>query len=197
MAQPQAPQNDHRLRGDGMTASRWRPGDDRPDIASMIRVDQAGEYGATRIYAGQLAVLGDRQPASRTIARMALQEQRHLTDFDRIMIERGVRPTILQPFWNVAGHALGAVTALIGPDAAMACTAAVETEIDKHYEEQRRILGDDEPELAATIAEFQAEEVEHRDLALQHGAENTFGYPILSALIRAGCRAAIALSKRI
>ena len=197
MAQPQAPQNDHRLRGDGMTASRWRPGDDRPDIASMIRVDQAGEYGATRIYAGQLAVLGDRQPASRTIARMALQEQRHLTEFDRIMIERGVRPTILQPFWNVAGHALGAVTALIGPDAAMACTAAVETEIDKHYEEQRRILGDDEPELAATIAEFQAEEVEHRDLALQHGAENTFGYPILSALIRAGCRAAIALSKRI
>ena len=180
-----------------MTASRWRPGDDRPDIASMIRVDQAGEYGATRIYAGQLAVLGDRQPASRTIARMALQEQRHLTEFDRIMIERGVRPTILQPFWNVAGHALGAVTALIGPDAAMACTAAVETEIDKHYEEQRRILGDDEPELGATIAEFQAEEVEHRDLALQHGAENTFGYPILSALIRAGCRAAIALSKRI
>ena len=150
-----------------MTASRWRPGDDRPDIASMIRVDQAGEYGATRIYAGQLAVLGDRQPASRMIARMALQEQRHLTEFDRIMIERGVRPTILQPFWNVAGHALGAVTALIGPDAAMACTAAVETEIDKHYEEQRRILGDDEPELAATIAEFQAEEVEHRDLALQ------------------------------
>ena len=71
-----------------MTASRWRPGDDRPDIASMIRVDQAGEYGATRIYAGQLAVLGDRQPASRTIARMALQEQRHLTEFDRIMIER-------------------------------------------------------------------------------------------------------------
>ena len=96
-----------------------------------------------------------------------------------------------------AGHALGAVTALIGPDAAMACTAAVETEIDKHYEEQRRILGDDEPELGATIAEFQAEEVEHRDLALQHGAENTFGYPVLSALIRAGCRAAIALSKRI
>ena len=191
MAEPQAPA------GNGMTASRWRPGDDRADIPSMIRVDQAGEYGATRIYAGQLAVLGDRHPASRTIARMAFQEKRHLTEFDRMMIERGVRPTVLQPFWNVAGHALGAVTALIGPDAAMACTAAVETEIDKHYEEQRRILGDDEPDLSATIAEFQAEELEHRDLALAHGAENAFGYPILSALIRAGCRAAIALSKRI
>jgi ubiquinone biosynthesis monooxygenase Coq7 len=175
---------------------RWRPGDGRADIPSMIRVDQAGEYGATRIYAGQLAVLGD-HPTSRTIARMAFQEKRHLTEFDRMMIERGVRPTVLQPFWDVAGYALGAATALIGPSAAMACTAAVETEIDKHYEEQRRILGDDEADLGATIAEFQAEEVEHRDLAIQHGAENTFGYPILSAFIRAGCRAAIALSKRI
>jgi ubiquinone biosynthesis monooxygenase Coq7 len=160
-------------------------------------VDQAGEFGATRIYAGQLAVLGDRHPAARTIARMAVQEERHLTEFDRMMIERGVRPTVLQPFWNVAGHALGAVTALIGPDAAMACTAAVETEIDKHYAEQRRVLGDEEPDLGATIAEFQAEELEHRNLALAHGAENAFGYPVLSAFIRAGCRAAIALSKRI
>jgi ubiquinone biosynthesis monooxygenase Coq7 len=163
----------------------------------MVRVDQAGEYGATRIYAGQLAVLGDSHPASRTIARMALQEKRHLTEFDRMMIERGIRPTVLQPFWNVAGHALGAVTALIGPGAAMACTAAVETEIDKHYEEQRRALGEDEPDLGATIAEFQAEELEHRDTALAFGGDNAFGYPILSAFIRAGCRAAIALSKRI
>ena len=119
----------------------WRPGDDRADVASMIRVDQAGEYGATRIYAGQLAVLGNRHPASRTIARMAMQEQRHLTHFDQLLTDRGVRPTLLQPFWNVAGHALGAVTALIGPDAAMACTAAVETEIDKHYGDQLRQLG--------------------------------------------------------
>lgn len=183
----------------GVTAPTpaWQPGDDRADIDSMIRVDQAGEYGATRIYAGQLAVLGDRHPASRVIARMAAQEQRHLDEFDRIMAERGVRPTALQPFWNVAGHALGAVTALMGPSAAMACTAAVETEIDRHYSEQRRALGADDPALAATIAEFQAEEVEHRDTAIAEGAEQAFGYPILSAFIRAGCRAAIALSKRI
>lgn len=175
----------------------WRPGDSRPDVHSMIRVDQAGEYGATRIYAGQLAVLGGRHPTARIISRMAFQEERHLTRFDELVADRGVRPTLLQPFWDVAGHALGAATALIGPDAAMACTAAVETEIDKHYEEQRRQLKDDDPDLSETIAEFQAEEVEHRDLALAHGAENTFGYPILSSLIRAGCRAAIALSKRI
>ena len=175
----------------------WRPGDERPDTEAMIRVDQAGEYGATRIYAGQLAALGARHPASRSIARMQSQEREHLKTFDAMMIERGARPTLLQPVWNVAGHALGAVTALMGPDAAMACTAAVETEIDEHYSEQLRALSEDDPDLAATIAEFQAEEIEHRETAIAAGAENALGYPVLSAFIRAGCRAAIALSKRI
>jgi ubiquinone biosynthesis monooxygenase Coq7 len=175
---------------------RWRPGDERPDIASMIRVDQAGEYGATRIYAGQLAVLGS-HPAARVIARMQAQEARHLKRFDDMMVERGLRPTLLQPFWHAAGYMLGAATALMGPSAAMACTAAVETEIDRHYAEQRRALGADEPDLGATIADFQAEELEHRDTAIAAGAEDTFGYPLLSALIRAGCCVAIALSKRI
>jgi len=176
---------------------RWRPGDRRPDVPSMLRVDQAGEYGATRIYAGQMAVLGDRQPCAPLIARMAAQEQRHLARFDELLAERGVRPTLLQPLWSVAGHALGAATALLGPRAAMACTAAVEDEIDAHYAEQLASLGDDEPELAATIAEFQADEREHRDRAIEAGAEDSFGYPLLYAAIRAGCRAAIELSKRI
>jgi ubiquinone biosynthesis monooxygenase Coq7 len=176
---------------------RWRPGEERPDIASMVRVDQAGEYGATRIYCGQLAVLGSGQKAAGVIARMQGQEERHLKTFDAMMIERGVRPTLLQPVWRVAGHALGAATALMSPGAAMACTAAVETEIDRHYGAQVASLGGDEPDLAATITRFQAEELEHRDTALASGAEQTFGYPLLSAAIRAGCRIAIALSKRI
>ena len=193
MAEPQT--SPHPLEAPASPA--WRPGDDRPDIRSMLRVDQAGEYGATRIYAGQLAVLGAHHPAARVIARMAAQEERHLKHFDELMTDRGVRPTLLEPLWNAAGHALGAVTALISPQAAMACTAAVETEIDKHYAEQLRLLGNDDPDLSATIAEFQAEEVEHRETALSEGAETAFGYPVLSSLIRAGCRAAIALSKRI
>ena len=163
----------------------------------MLRVDQAGEYGATRIYAGQLAVLGDGQPASRLIARMASQEQRHLRSFDALLAERGVRPTLLQPLWSVAGHMLGAATALLSPQAAMACTAAVEDEIDKHYGEQLAALGAEEPALAATIGEFQADEREHRDRALEAGAEESFGYPLLYSAIRAGCRVAIELSKRI
>ena len=129
----------------------------------MLRVDQAGEYGATRIYAGQLAVLRRNCPEAKLVARMAAQEQRHLKRFNALMAERRVRPTALQPLWNVAGFALGAATALMSEQAALACTDAVETEIDRHYSEQLAELGDDDPELAADIEEFRAEELEHRD----------------------------------
>ncbi len=169
----------------------------KPDTESMLRVDQAGEYGATRIYAGQLAVMGSRHPAAREIAGMAAQEERHRKRFDAMLAERRVRPTLLQPFWNVAGYGLGMATALMGPRAAMACTAAIETEIDRHYGEQLAELGDTDPELSEVIADFQAEEVEHKNAAIAHGAEGAFAYPVLSGAIRAGCRLAIELSKRI
>jgi ubiquinone biosynthesis monooxygenase Coq7 len=177
--------------------SAWRPGDQRPDRASMLRVNQAGEYGATRIYAGQLAVLRPNCPEAKLIARMAAQEDRHLARFDRLMADRRVRPTVLQPVWNVAGFALGAATALMSEKAALACTDAVETVIDKHYGQQLDQIGDEDPELAADIAEFRAEELEHRDTARDAGAANAMGYPLLTAAIRAGCRVAIGLSKRI
>ncbi|ODP38164.1 demethoxyubiquinone hydroxylase family protein [Sphingomonas turrisvirgatae] len=176
---------------------KWKPGDPRPDTAAMIRVDQAGEYGATRIYGGQLAVMGDRSDAARAIAGMANQEERHRRFFDALMIDRGVRPTALQPLWKVGGHALGAVTAAIGPAAAMACTVAVETEIDRHYADQLAQLSDADPVLADAVRDFQAEELEHRDAALAAGAETAIAYPLLSGAIRLVCRAAIQLSKRI
>lgn len=165
--------------------------------ASMVRVDQAGEFGAKRIYAGQLAIMGDRHPAARSIAHMAAQEQVHLDAFDLLMAQRGIRPTVLQPFWNVAGFALGAATAAIGPEAAMACTAAIETEIDRHYSEQLEELADSDPELSELVARFREEELEHKATALAEGAERAPAFPLMSAAIRLGCRAAIALSKRI
>ena len=177
--------------------SRWRPGDRRADTASMLRVDQAGEYGATRIYAGQLAVLRPNGPEAKLIARMAAQEERHLERFDALIAKRRVRPTALQPLWNVAGFALGAATALMSEKAALACTDAIETEIDRHYQQQLDELGDDDPELASDIAEFRADEIEHRDTARAAGATEAVGYPLLTAAIRAGCRVAIELSKRI
>ncbi|MFN4135884.1 MAG: demethoxyubiquinone hydroxylase family protein [Novosphingobium sp.] len=167
------------------------------NTAEMLRVDQAGEFGATRIYAGQLAVMGNRAPHSAEIAAMAEQEADHRRRFDELLVRRGVRPTALQPLWSVAGFALGAATALIGPKAAMACTAAIETEIDRHYTEQLDALGDSDPELAGMIREFRDDEREHRDAALAAGAEQAPAYPVLFHAIRLGCRAAIALSTRI
>jgi ubiquinone biosynthesis monooxygenase Coq7 len=128
---------------------------------------------------------------------MAAQEERHLARFDALMTERRVRPTALQPIWNVAGFALGAATALISEKAALACTDAIETEIDRHYGQQLDELGEDDPELAEDIAQFRADELEHRDTARAAGAAEAVGYPVLTAAIRAGCRVAIALSKRI
>lgn len=168
-----------------------------PASARMLRVDQAGEYGATRIYAGQLAVLGDRTPISAEIQHMAEQEAVHREKFDALLAERGVRPTALQPFWDVAGFALGAATALIGPKAAMACTAAVETEIDRHYTQQLDELGEDDPELSAMIEQFRDDERAHRDAALAAGAEEAPAYALLSGAIRLGCRVAIRLAERI
>ena len=164
---------------------------------AMVRVDQAGEFGATRIYAGQLAVMGDRAPHAAEIRHMAQQEAEHRAKFDALLAQRGVRPTLLHPLWSAAGFALGAATALIGPEAAMACTAAIETEIDRHYTAQLEELGEDDPELSTVIARFRDDEREHRDAALAAGAERAPAYPLLFNAIRMGCRAAIRLSEKI
>lgn len=169
------------------------------EIKRMIRVDHAGEYGAARIYDGQLAVLGEKHPLYPTISRMKDQELAHLDTFDNLIVERQVRPTVLNPVWHAAGFAMGAVTALMGERAAMACTAAVEEVIDEHYESQRRKLKNwnKEKKFEKTIQQFQADEVGHRDTAYQHGARETPGFKFLSETIKAGCRTAIWLSKRI
>jgi ubiquinone biosynthesis monooxygenase Coq7 len=174
------------------------PGDPagRDLIDRIIRVDQAGEYGAVRIYAGQLAVLAE-GPAKQAIRDMAKKEAEHLAAFDKLVAERGVRPTVLQPVWHVAGFALGAATAMLGPRAAMACTVAVEEAIDEHYAGQARALGDDEKPLRRRIEEFRADELEHRDTALKHEAERAPAYPLLAAAIKTGSRLAIWLSERI
>jgi ubiquinone biosynthesis monooxygenase Coq7 len=174
------------------------PGDPPHDemVARMVRVDQAGEYGAKRIYAGQLAVLGESAGAE-SIREMAAKEDEHLAAFDRMVVERRVRPTALQPLWHLAGFALGAASALIGRDAAMACTVAVEEVIEEHYAAQAALLGDEEPELKARILEFRDDELEHRDTGLAEGATRAPAYPVLSAVVKAGSRLAIWLSERV
>ena len=174
------------------------PGDPDRDalIARMIRVDQAGEHGAKRIYDGQLAVLGRSKDAG-VIRDMAAAEQKHLDAFDKMIVERRVRPTALSPFWHVAGFALGAATGLMGERAAMACTVAVEEVIEEHYAEQVAKLGDDEGELRETLRGFGAEEAHHREIGINHGAQETPGYEGLRAAIKRGTRLAIWLSERV
>lgn len=181
------------------TGDDLMPGDPSPRqlLERMIRVDQAGEYGAVRIYQGQRAVLGKRAGTSALLDHMLEQEKEHLATFNRLVVERRVRPTLLQPIWHLAGFALGAGTALLGEKAAMACTVAVEEVIDEHYAQQREQLGEDEPDLKATVEKFRAEEVEHRDIGLAHGAEQTPGYAVLTTAIKTGSRLAIWLSERI
>ncbi len=176
----------------------YLPGDPSPEeeLARLIRVDHAGEYGAVRIYDGQLAV-ARRGRAREAIRHMAEQEKRHLAEFEELVRQRRVRPTALQPLWHLAGFALGAATALLGARAAMACTVGVEDTIDAHYRAQAERLGDREPALRERLLAFRADELRHRDAALAHGAAESLAFEAVSGMARAGSLLAIWLSTRL
>ena len=176
------------------------PGDPnkKQETDRMIRVNHAGEYGAVRIYEGQLCILG-RTASAPMLEHMAEQERHHLAVFNELVPKRRVRPTVLLPFWHAAGFALGVGTALMGEKAAMACTVAVEEIIDEHYSGQiiRLDAEGDDKDLRDTLETFRMEEVEHKETALESGAEEAPGYEVLTSLVKAGSRLAIWLSTRI
>jgi ubiquinone biosynthesis monooxygenase Coq7 len=184
-----------------------RPVPPRPGVGAgqarldeMLRVDHAGELAAGAIYRGQRAVLRASPGAGRTLAQIAdleAQEDEHLARFDAILIERQVRPSLLAPVWRAAGFALGAATALIGEKAAHACTEAVETVIEGHYASQIAEIEGAEPALAAELSRFRDDELAHRDIAVAEGAREAPAYPLLTAVVRAGCRAAIAVAEKL
>ena len=171
--------------------------EDKKLIEEIIRVDHAGEHGATQIYRGQLAVFKENTEFGKEIKEMADQEEIHKSTFDEYIVKENVKPTALFPFWNLAGYALGLGTALMGKKAAMACTVAVEKVIGEHYREQQDLLEEDEKELKKTIAKFEKDELEHHDIGLEHDAENAPGYKIMTKVIEIGCKTAIAISKKI
>ena len=170
---------------------------DKATLDQIIRVNHAGEYGATKIYDGQIAVFGKHSKIGKTIQHMADQEQEHIEKFNDLIIENRVRPTALLPLWNFAGFALGAGTALMGEKAAMACTVAVEKVIGEHYRDQQELLEDDQKDLKKTIAKFEKDELEHHDIGIEHDAENAPGYKVMTKIIEIGCKTAIAISKKI
>jgi len=188
------------------TATPPRPAPPRPGLgatrarrAEMLRVDHAGELAAVHIYRAQQAVFkGTRLDAlSQDFARMEGEEQTHLDAFESLMRENSVRPTLMTPIWRLAALGLGAGTALLGEKAAHACTEAVESVIEEHYADQVRELEPSDPALAARLAQFRDEEIGHHDHAVASGARDAPAYPLLSALIKTGCRLAIKISEKI
>lgn len=188
-------------------------------VDKFVRVDHAGELGADRIYAGQMAVLGENELIVRllnalikfmfleghtkvgpTIKHMWDQEIVHRREMERMIKKHRVRPTIMTPFWNIAGFALGAGTALLGEKAAMACTVAVETVIVEHYNNQLRQLMESpnpDKELLEVITKFRDEEQEHHDCGIDHGAKQAPFYETLTNVIKFGCKTAIKISEKI
>jgi len=175
-------------------------------VARILRVDHAGEFGADRIYAGQMLVLGKTEVGD-VIQEMWDQEKEHKAKFEEMLPRYRVRPTALLPLWNVAGYGLGFVTALMGKEAAMACTVAVEDAISSHYSDQLRQLLEDcsrhpddaekHKELLDVIKKFRDDELDHHDTGLLHDAEKALGYNILTSVIKAGCKTAIYMSEKV
>ena len=172
------------------------PTTSRHDIERFLRVDHAGERAAQQIYKGQLAVLANHEMANE-IRHMMDQEVEHLETFDSLLNERQVRPSLLDPLWGAAGFTLGVVTAAMGPKAAMACTIAVEEVIGEHYQKQADILGEDERELQATVERFRDDELEHRDIAVEHDGLEARHYSLLRKVIQRGCRTAIKIAEKV
>ncbi len=176
--------------GRGASASR---------LAEILRVDHAGELAAVHIYRGQQAVFAaaGRTALSDGFKDLQQQEAEHLKAFDGLLAERQVRPSLLTPLWRAAAFALGAGTALMGEKAAHACTDAVEQVIEEHYAGQIEELQGREPQLAAQLSRFRDDELSHQSEAVQSGARDAPAYPVLAAVIRAGCRVAIRTAEKI
>jgi ubiquinone biosynthesis monooxygenase Coq7 len=176
------------------------PGAVKRRLGEILRVDHAGELAAVHIYRGQRAVLSAAPGKARIsgeLEEMHGQEAQHLAAFDGLLNENEVRPSLFAPVWRAAGFALGAATALMGEKAAHACTEAVEDVIEKHYAGQIEELKDRDPDLAAKLSEFRDDELAHQVRAVEEGAREAPAYPVLSAVIRAGCRAAIKVAEKI
>lgn len=169
-------------------------------LGQMLRVDHAGEMAAVQIYRGQRAVLDaapGRGAISAQLAQMEEHEARHLARFETLLTETRTRPTLMTPIWRVAAFALGAGTALLGEKAAHVCTDAVESVIEGHYAEQIAEIEGRMPDLAAELSGFRDDELEHQREAIEGGSRTAPGGALLSAVIRAGCRAAIRISEHI
>ncbi|MFY9589760.1 demethoxyubiquinone hydroxylase family protein [Rickettsia endosymbiont of Halotydeus destructor] len=165
-------------------------------IQEIIRVNHAGEYGAKRIYQGQLKYIKSSNDHA-LIKEMLAQEEIHLNYFSDELLKRQIRPTILILFWHHFGYLLGAGSAILGPKTAMLITQAVEEVIEEHYQKQIDYLKGIDTELLDNIIQFQADEIAHKNTAIIHDSEQAFLAPIISKIVKLICYISISLSKKV
>lgn len=165
-------------------------------LEEIIRVNQAGEYGAQQIYAGQIAFTKD-NALKKILKKIANEENEHLEYFEKLALEKRVRPTLMNIFWKAGGYALGSLTAILGKNYVMACTEAVEDEIVKHYRKQLEILDNsEEKEVKNKILKFLKDEDNHRKTG-KKSVKNDFRTIIFKSMIKEITKSAIAISKKI
>ena len=169
-------------------------------LEEFIRVDHAGERGAIKIYEGQLLALKTfkKDPELlKLVEEMREHEQEHSDFFENEIRERNIKPTKFLPLWDLLGVGLGFGSTILGKKAAMLCTASVEEVIDKHYQSQIDQLQDDEKKLREKIKKFRADELEHKDIAYEHGARKKGLYSVMDKIIKTGSKIAINISEKI
>ena len=169
-------------------------------LEEFIRVDHAGERGAIKIYEGQLLALNTfvkNDKLKKTIEEMKVHELEHCNFFSKELKKRKIKPTKLLPLWDLLGVGLGFGSAILGKKATMLCTASVEEVIDKHYQNQIDQLMQDEKKLKEKIIKFRNDELHHKDIAYENGANNDGIYSILDKIIKTGSKIAINISEKI
>ena len=169
-------------------------------VKEFIRVDHAGERGAIKIYEGQLLALNTLikdENLKKTIEEMKVHEKEHCDYFENEIKKRNIKPTKLLPLWDLLAVGLGFGSTILGKKAAMLCTASVEEVIDEHYLNQINQLESDEKKLKKTIEKFRLDELHHKNIAYEKGANKKGLYSILDKVIKTGSRIAINISEKI
>ena len=166
-------------------------------LREIIRVDHAGEYGAQQIYSGQIKFTKDTKFKS-LLEHLADEEKEHFEYFEKLMIKKRVRPSLLQPVWRFGGFSLGAITAVMGRDFVMACTEAVESVIVDHYSDQLKELDKSkETELKKKISKFLADEDEHKETGASNISNNTLKLRLFKLFVRKITQTAIKVSEKV
>jgi len=168
-------------------------------VDEIIRVNHAGEYGAQRIYSGQLR-FSKKNNLKAKLKKIIEEEYEHYDYFNKAMIKNRTRPTLMSPLWHHGGYLLGVITSFMGEKYVHACTEAVEEVIVEHYEDQIRYLEKEgiEKSMLKKIRKFQADEDSHKNDAISSNIENkSSNARLFKALTKNLTRIAIEISKKI